>query len=52
MDITQLGNLAIQNYSHNILECLSETEIIIPPGTSYPTKWRFSPIEAKTYQVR
>ncbi len=51
IDTSQLINLSIQNYSHNVLECLSEDEIIIPPGTSYPTKWKFSPLEAKTYQV-
>ena len=51
IDTTQLMNLSMQNYSHNILECLTEEEILIPPGTSFPTKWRFSPLEAKTYQV-
>lgn len=51
IDISQLEHSATVNYGHKVLECLSECEIIIPAGSTYLTKWRFNPLEAKTYLI-
>ncbi len=51
IDDSFLEELNCENYSCKILECLSKNTLKIPPRSSLETKWRFSPIEAKTYQV-
>lgn len=35
-----------------ILKCVSDKVVKIPPGCSVETKWKFIPIEAKTYKVK
>lgn len=51
IDTSSLNDLNNENYCQSILECLSPKRIRIQPGTLFETKWRFSPIEAKTYTV-
>jgi hypothetical protein len=51
IDDSSLDEFNAENYSSNILECLSKSELVIPPRSCVETKWRFSPLEAKTYQV-
>lgn len=51
IDPSLIEDLNQESYSSNILKCLSQNVITIPPGTSFDTKWKFSPIEAKTYLV-
>ena len=40
-----------KNYMTEILKCVSDKVVKIPPGCSVETKWKFIPIEAKTYKV-
>lgn len=51
IDCSMIEEANQNNYMANILKCLSEEVISIAPGSCFETKWRFSPIEAKTYQV-
>lgn len=52
IESTFVQELNETNYMTDILKCLSDELVEIPPGCSAETKWRFSPIEAKTYQVK
>ena len=52
IDYSFIDDLNQENYSRPILKCLTDNEIRIAPGSCYETKWKFAPIEAKTYQVR
>jgi hypothetical protein len=51
IDCSSVEYLNAENYGHEILKCLTIENIIIPPGNCFETKWKFAPIEAKTYQV-
>jgi hypothetical protein len=51
IDDSSLDEFNAENYSSSILECLTKHELVIPPRSSVETKWKFSPLEAKTYQV-
>ena len=51
IDTTFIQEVNEANYMSEILSCISDGVVTIPPGCSADTKWRFSPIEAKTYQV-
>lgn len=51
IDASSTNDLNSENYSQSILECLSPKKLTIQPGVLFETKWRFSPIEAKTYNV-
>lgn len=51
IDTTFVQELNENNYATDVLQCVSNGVVTIPPGCSADTKWRFSPIEAKTYQV-
>ena len=52
IDSSALIQLNYENYASTILECLSPSRLKIQPGALFETKWRFSPIEAKTYIVK
>lgn len=52
IDCTLVQEANENNYMSDILKCVSNSVITIAPGCAVETKWRFSPIEAKTYQVR
>lgn len=51
IDSSAVAKLNEDNYAHTILKCLTESRIRIEPGALFETKWIFSPIEAKTYNV-
>ena len=51
IDHSALKILNEENYSQQIIKCLTDENIRIEPGALYETKWIFSPIEAKTYNV-
>jgi hypothetical protein len=51
IDSSFLDELNQENYSRPILKCLTESTVIIPPGACFETKWKFSPVEPKTYEV-
>ena len=51
IDSSLLDELGAQNYSRPILKCVTPKKFNVLPGTSYETKWKFQPIEAKTYMV-
>jgi hypothetical protein len=51
IDYSLTEDLKQANYQTDILKCLSDRVISIPASSSVETKWRFQPIEAKTYQV-
>lgn len=51
IDDSLLEDLVEQNFSRPILKCMSPKTFAVLPGSTYETKWKFSPIEAKTYQV-
>jgi hypothetical protein len=51
IDCSSLEYLNAENYMHPILKCLTPEKIVIPPASGFETKWKFSPIESRTYQV-
>lgn len=51
IDDSMLEELNMENYASYILECMSKSKLTIPPRSSVETKWKFSPLEAKTYMV-
>jgi hypothetical protein len=51
IDDSALEDLNYDSFSWPILKCLTKNKIVIPPRSSFETKWQFAPIEAKTYQV-
>ena len=51
IDSSEADLLNKENFNQTILKCLTDTNISIPPGSLFETKWSFSPIEAKTYMV-
>lgn len=51
IDYSLIDELNADNYARPILKCLTDSVIRIPPGSCFETKWKFSPIEAKTYEV-
>lgn len=51
IDASLVEEMNSENYSSSILKCLSNSILTIPPGVAFETRWKFSPIEAKTYRV-
>jgi hypothetical protein len=52
VDDSSLDEFNADNYGCTVLECLSSgVELVVPPRACVETKWRFAPLEAKTYQA-
>ena len=51
IDTSLVDEMNQESYATSVLQCLSNSILTIPPGTAFETKWKFVPIEAKTYRV-
>ena len=51
IDYSLVDQLNEENFSRPILKCLTDNVIHIQAGSCFETKWKFAPIEAKTYEV-
>ena len=51
IDTSAVDDLNEANYMQPILKLLSPNFVTVQPGSIFETKWKFCPIEAKTYQV-